>query len=57
MTNPETFANLMITLWFKQGYLSDRLLKALREKFIREGGFRENLFKERTKFRLKNDKI
>ncbi len=51
MTNPEIFANLMITLCFKQGYLLDRLLKALKEKFIREGGFRENLFKERIKFR------
>jgi four helix bundle suffix protein len=47
----------MITLCFKQGYLLDRFLKALKEKFIREGGFRENLFKERFRFREKNDKI
>jgi four helix bundle suffix protein len=40
MINSEMFANLMITLCFKQGYFLDRLLKALKEKFIREGGFR-----------------
>ncbi len=53
MKNPEFFANLMITLCFKQGYLLDKLLQALKEKFIREGGFRENLFKERVNFRKK----
>jgi four helix bundle suffix protein len=51
LDNPEDFANLMITLCFKQGYLLDQLLKALQEKFIREGGFRENLFRKRTEFR------
>lgn len=50
LTNPESFANLMITLCFKQGYLLDRLLYALKEKFIREGGFRENLFKQRLSY-------
>ncbi|OGK25613.1 hypothetical protein A2954_01205 [Candidatus Roizmanbacteria bacterium RIFCSPLOWO2_01_FULL_37_12] len=47
----ESFANLMITLCFKQGYLLDQLLKAQKEKFVREGGFRENLFKKRLDYR------
>jgi restriction system protein len=54
--HPETFANLMLNLCFKQGYLLDKLLQALKEKFIREGGFRENLFKERINFRNKKKK-
>jgi four helix bundle suffix protein len=49
--NPESFANLMITLCFKQGYLLDQLLKAIQDKYVREGGFRENLFKKRAEFR------
>lgn len=53
LINPESFANLMITLCFKQGYLLDRLLHALKEKFIREGGFRENLFKQRLFYKSK----
>jgi len=56
LSYPETFANLMLTLCFKQGYLLDKLLQALKEKFIREGGFRENLFKERINFRNKKKK-
>jgi len=51
LTSPETFANLMLTLCFKQGYLLDQLLKAQQEKFVREGGFRENLFKKRIEYR------
>ena len=56
LSYPETFANLMVTLCFKQGYLLDKLLQALKEKFIREVGFRENLFKERINFRNKKKK-
>lgn len=57
MTHTESsqnFANLMITLCFKEGYLLDRLLQAQKNKFIREGGFRENLFKSRMEFRKKS---
>lgn len=49
--NPEGFANLLITLCFKQGFLLDQLIKSINNRFIREGGFRENLFKKRIKFR------
>lgn len=50
---PERFANLLITLCFKEGYLLDQLLKAIEEKFIREGGIRENLLKKRLEYRNK----
>lgn len=50
----EDYGNLMITLCFKQGFLLDRLLKSQQEKFIREGGFRENLFRKRIEYRNKN---
>lgn len=51
LTNPESFANLIITLCFKQGYLLDQLLRAQKEKFIKEGGFRENLFRKRMEYK------
>ncbi len=44
----------MITLINKETYLLDRLLEAQKQKFIREGGFRENLFKKRWEFKNKN---
>lgn len=50
-SEPEGFANLMITLCFKQGFMLDRLLHAIEQKFIKEGGFRENLFKKRSDYR------
>lgn len=49
--NPENFANLMICLCYKQGYLLDQLLRSKQDKFVKEGGFRENLFKKRAEFR------
>lgn len=47
----ESFANLLITLCFLEGFLLDRLLAAQKEKFVREGGFKENLFKKRMEFK------
>lgn len=46
----EDFANLMICLIFKQTYLLDQLTRAQESKFVKEGGFRENLFKKRREF-------
>lgn len=46
-SDPEAFSNLMITLCIKQGFLMDRFLTGIQNKFVREGGFRENLFKKR----------
>jgi len=46
----ENFANLMICLCYKQGYLMDQFLRAKEKKFVQTGGFRENLFKKRREF-------
>lgn len=51
LTNELSFANLVITLCFKEGYLLDRLVQAQQEKFVREGGFREKLFKKRIDYK------
>ena len=45
--NPEVAINLMVTLVNQAIYLQKRLLKSLEDKFIHDGGFRENLFKKR----------
>ena len=46
----ESFTNLLITLCYKQMFLLDRLLAAIEKKFIKEGGFRENLFRKRQEY-------
>ena len=49
--DPERAANLMVMLCQRVTYLLDRQIESLRDKFTKEGGFRENLFKERMKYR------
>ena len=51
--NAENFANLMICLCYKQGYLMDQFLRSKEKKFIAEGGFREQLFRKRSEYRKK----
>lgn len=45
--SPEAFANLLTTLLHLENYLLDQLIRKLEEKFVNEGGFRENLFRRR----------
>jgi len=52
--NPEIFANLMVTLIKMECYLLDKLIKRLEDKFVKEGGYTENLFKKRLNYRKKN---
>lgn len=52
---PERFANLMITLIFKENYLLDQMLRSLENKFVTQGGYTENLFKRRLAQRTKLD--
>jgi len=52
--SPERFANLMITLISKEDYLLDRLVASLENKFISEGGYSENLTKQRINFKNSN---
>lgn len=49
----EKTVNLMITLVNQANFLQDRLNQSLKEKFVKEGGFRENLFKKRMDYRKK----
>ena len=51
----EAFANLMITLCTKQGYLMDKFLAGVQKSFVEKGGFRENLFRKRREYQ-KNHK-
>lgn len=50
-TNSENFANLMICLCMKQGFLMDNFLRAKERKFIETGGFKENLYKKRSAYK------
>jgi len=49
--NPEVFANLLITLIKMECYLLDKLTQKLEDKFVKEGGYTENLFKRRLSYR------
>lgn len=53
LDNPEDFANFMICLCYKQGYLMDQFLRSKEKKFIVEGGFKENLYKKRREYKDK----
>ncbi|MFH1535741.1 MAG: four helix bundle suffix domain-containing protein [Patescibacteria group bacterium] len=45
--NPEEAVNMLLTFCQMETYLLERQIKALKDKFVKEGGFRENLFKKR----------
>jgi four helix bundle suffix protein len=47
----EIAANAMICLINQTNALLDQKIRWLREKFIQEGGFRENLFKARVSYK------
>jgi len=49
--HPEQAINLLLTLINQANTLIDRLIMSLKEKHMREGGFTENLYKQRKNFR------
>jgi len=49
--SPEHAANLMVMLCQRTTYLLEKQIMSLREKFIKEGGFRENLFRKRMDYK------
>lgn len=51
--NPETAVNLLLTLINQNCFLLDHQITALEEKFVKEGGFTENLFKRRLEEKRK----
>ena len=50
---PESYGNLMITLLSKENYLLDNMIRSLENKFIKEGGYSENLTKRRLDEKFK----
>ena len=54
ISNPEAAANAMICLINQTNQLLDQKLRWTEEQFVKEGGFRENLFKKRTQFLNRN---
>lgn len=53
ISDPESAANAMICLINQTNRLLDQKLKWLREEFVRTGGFRENLLKDRLTYKNK----
>lgn len=51
--NPEEAANMLLTFCQMETYLLNRQIQSLTEKFVKEGGFRENLFKRRMEEKKK----
>lgn len=49
--NPEEAANFLLTLCQLETFLLRRQIDSLKEKFVKEGGFRENLLKKRLEYR------
>ena len=45
--DPQEAANMMLTFCQMESYLLTKQIAALKEKFVAEGGFRENLFRKR----------
>lgn len=53
LSNSTQWSNLMMCLLYKENYLLDQLLRSLESTFVKEGGFRENLFKKRLQYKNK----
>ncbi|MFH1960643.1 MAG: four helix bundle suffix domain-containing protein [Patescibacteria group bacterium] len=54
MEKPEDSANIMVCLIYKETYLLDNFYRSLEEEFVKNGGFRENLFKKRLDYKNKS---
>jgi four helix bundle suffix protein len=51
LSAPETAANVALCLINQENFLLDRQIKSLEEKFIKEGGWTEQIFKKRLAYR------
>ena len=49
--NPEEAANFLLTLLHIETFLLSKQIKSAEEKFLREGGYTENLYNKRINFR------
>ncbi len=52
--NPELAGNLLIMLCQRTTYLLDKQVESLKQKFIQEGGMRDNLFNQRVAYRRRD---
>lgn len=52
--DPEQAANMLLTFCQMQTFLLKRQIDSLKEKFVKEGGFRENLFRKRLEEKRKS---
>jgi restriction system protein len=52
--NPEEAANLFLTICHMATFLLSRQIKVAEEKFVKEGGYTENLFKKRLGVKIKS---
>lgn len=52
--DPEDAANFLLTLCHQATFLLNKQIKSLEEKFVKEGGYTENLFKRRLNDKLKS---
>jgi len=50
-TNKESFANLVLTLLAQENYLLDQMLRSLEAKFVHDGGYSENLTRQRLAYK------
>lgn len=53
--NPTDDANFLLTLCHLLSYLLDRQIKATEKKFLKEGGYTENLYNKRIVFRRREE--
>ena len=51
LSEPANAANCMICLINQENFLLDRQIKALEEKFVKNGGYTEQLFRKRLNYR------
>ncbi len=54
---PEVAANWLLTLCHQATFLLHRQIKALERKHQQEGGYTENLYKKRVKYRNRNSRL
>lgn len=53
--NPEEAANFLLTLLHIETFLLSKQIKSAEEKFLREGGYTENLYNKRINFRREEE--
>ena len=51
LSHPESAANCIISLIHQANFLLDRQLQSLEERFVKEGGLTEELYRKRKQFR------